>query len=193
MAIGYLTPMRHRAAARGGQARPGSLFDLHRQMNGLFDELFDRDGDSGFYARAGISAPAMDIHQDDKQLEITAELPGVKEEDVEISVEDGVLTLRGEKRSSRDDEESGYRERSYGSFERRIALPSNIDENACSAHFEDGVLKITLPKTEEKARGRRIPVGRQAAQGGGGAEEALIEQDQKGAKADAAKDEKSSA
>lgn len=193
MAIGYLTPMRHRAAARGGQARPGSLFDLHRQMNGLFDELFDRDGDSGFYARAGISAPAMDIHQDDKQLEITAELPGVKEEDVEISVEDGVLTLRGEKRSSRDDEESGYRERSYGSFERRIALPFNIDENACSAHFEDGVLKITLPKTEEKARGRRIPVGRQAAQGGGGAEEALIEQDQKGAKADAAKDEKSSA
>ena len=173
MAFGYLTPFRSRTPATTGTG--GSLFDLHRQMNRLFDDLFDQDGDSGFYARAGIAAPAMDIHQDDKQVEITAELPGVKEEDIDITIDDGVLTLRGEKKSTREDKESGYRERSYGSFERRLTLPSNIDEDNCSAEFKDGVLTITLPKSEEKARGRKIQLG-QGQQRSNRAEEQLIEQ-----------------
>ena len=173
MAFGYLTPFRSRTPATTGTG--GSLFDLHRQMNRLFDDLFDQDGDSGFYARAGIAAPAMDIHQDDKQVEITAELPGVKEEDIDITIDDGVLTLRGEKKSTREDKESGYRERSYGSFERRLTLPSNIDEDNCSAEFKDGVLTITLPKSEEKARGRKILLG-QGQQRSNRAEEQLIEQ-----------------
>ena len=173
MAFGYLTPFRSRTPATTGTG--GSLFDLHRQMNRLFDDLFDQDGDSGFYARAGIAAPAMDIHQDDKQVEITAELPGVKEEDIDITIDDGVLTLRGEKKSTREDKESGYRERSYGSFERRLTLPSNIDEDNCSAEFKDGVLTITLPKSEDKARGRKIQLG-QGQQRSNRAEEQLIEQ-----------------
>ena len=173
MAFGYLTPFRSRTPATTGTG--GSLFDLHRQMNRLFDDLFDQDGDSGFYARAGIAAPAMDIHQDDKQVEITAELPGVKEEDIDITIDDGVLTLRGEKKSTREDKESGYRERSYGSFERRLTLPSNIDEDNCSADFKDGVLTITLPKSEDKARGRKIQLG-QGQQRSNRAEEQLIEQ-----------------
>ena len=173
MAFGYLTPFRSRTPATTGTG--GSLFDLHRQMNRLFDDLFDQDGDSGFYARAGIAAPAMDIHQDDKQVEITAELPGVKEEDIDITIDDGVLTLRGEKKSTREDKESGYRERSYGSFERRLTLPSNIDEDNCSAEFKDGVLTITLPKSEDKARGRKIQLG-QGQQRSTRAEEQLIEQ-----------------
>ena len=173
MAFGYLTPFRSRTPATTGTG--GSLFDLHRQMNRLFDDLFDQDGDSGFYARAGIAAPAMDIHQDDKQVEITAELPGVKEEDIDITIDDGVLTLRGEKKSTREDKESGYRERSYCSFERRLTLPSNIDEDNCSADFKDGVLTITLPKSEDKARGRKIQLG-QGQQRSNRAEEQLIEQ-----------------
>ena len=173
MAFGYLTPFRSRTPATTGTG--GSLFDLHRQMNRLFDDLFDQDGDSGFFARAGSAAPAMDIHQDDKQVEITAELPGVKEEDIDISIDDGVLTLRGEKKSTREDKESGYRERSYGSFERRLTLPSNIDEDNCSADFKDGVLTITLPKSEDKARGRKIQLG-QGQQRSNRAEEQLIEQ-----------------
>jgi HSP20 family protein len=172
MAFGYLTPFRSRTPATTGTG--GSLFDLHRQVNRLFDDLFDQDGDSGFYARAGMATPAMDIHQDDKQVEITAELPGVKEEDIDITIDDGVLTLRGEKESTREDEQSGYRERSYGSFERRITLPANIDEDACSADFRDGVLTITLPKSEEKARGRKIQLGQ--GQRGSRAEDQLIEQ-----------------
>ena len=190
MAFGYLTPFRSRTPATTGTG--GSLFDLHRQMNRLFDDLFDQDGDSGFYARAGIAVPAMDIHQDDKQVEITAELPGVKEEDIDITIDDGVLTLRGEKKSTREDKESGYRERSYGSFERRLTLPSNIDEDNCSADFKDGVLTITLPKSEDKARGRKIQLG-QGQQRSNRAEEQLIEQREDTSKSQEKQREKESA
>jgi HSP20 family protein len=158
MANGYLTPSRRGSLASGGGfGTSGSLFDLHRQMNRLFDDLFEDVGTGGL-ARTGMTAPAMEVHQSDDKLEITAELPGVKEEDVDLTVEDGVLTLRGEKKYERTDEERGYSERSYGTFERRITLPSNIDEDKCTADFKDGVLTISMPKSE-KARGRRIPLG----------------------------------
>lgn len=159
MAYTYLTPY-----LGGGQMsgpRGGGLFDLHRQMNRLFDELFDTSGDTsgGGGGLFGAGArPALDIHQEDDRIEITAELPGVKEEDIDLSVEDGVLCLAGEKKSSREDSESGYRERSYGRFERRITLPSNVDEEKIEADFRDGVLTVTLPKAE-KERGRKIRLG----------------------------------
>lgn len=158
MARGYLTPWRGGSLASTGYG--GSLFDLHRQMNRLFDDLFEqRPGDGGTIAGSTLAAPAVDVRQDDKQIEITAELPGVKEQDIDLSLEDGVLTLSGEKKSERKDDESGYSERSYGRFERRMTLPSNIDEERCTADFNDGVLRITIPKAEEKARGRKIPLG----------------------------------
>ncbi len=84
----------------------------------------------------------MDIHNGEDCVEICVELPGVKEDDVELSIDDGVLTLKGEKKSSRESEQSGYSERSYGTFERRITLPSNIDVDSCSASFDEGVLTI---------------------------------------------------
>jgi HSP20 family protein len=169
MANGSLTPWRPRSLVSGGpfgggSLGTGSLFDLHRQMNRLFDDLFEGGGSSGGRAGGGLSAPALDVHTDERQIEITAELPGVKQEDIELTVEDGVLTLSGEKKSERKDE-NGYSERSYGRFERRITLPSNVDEEQCSADFKDGVLHITLPRTEAKSRGRRIPLG------GGGAQQ----------------------
>src|SRR5690606_14294228 len=98
MAYGYLTPRRRGSLVTGGPSG-GGLFDLHRQMNRLFDDLFDQHGDSGVYARAGMKTPALEIHQTDDRHEITAELPGVREEDIDLTVEDGVLTLRGEKKS----------------------------------------------------------------------------------------------
>lgn len=164
MANGYLSPWRRGSLAAGRGLGGGSLFDLHRQMNRLFDDLFDRGADTDIATRQGMSAPAIDVLQDDDKIEITAELPGVREEDIELGIDDGVLTLRGEKKSSRTDEERGYSERSYGMFERRLTLPPNIDEERCSADFRDGVLTITLPKTAEKQRGRRIPLGGQQPQ-----------------------------
>ena len=91
-------------------------------------------------------------------MQVRAELPGVSQDDIDLTIEDGMLTLSGEKRSERKDE-NGYSERSYGRFERRIALPSNIDEDKCQADFKNGVLTITIPRAAEKARGRRIPLG----------------------------------
>ena len=89
----------------------------------------------------------------------------MKEEDIDLSIEDGMLTLCGEKKSERRDEEGGYSERSYGRFERRITLPADIDEEHCSADFRDGVLRVTIPRTEAKQRGRRIPLGSRTGTG----------------------------
>jgi len=162
MARGYLTPWQSGGSpasySYGGFG--GSLFDLHRRMNRLFDNLLEQGPvDGGSVAGTSLAAPALAVHQDGKQIEITAELPGVNEQDIDLSIEDGVLTLSGEKKSERKDEQGDYSERSYGRFERRLTLPSNIDEERCSADFENGVLKITIPKAEEKQRGRRIPLG----------------------------------
>jgi HSP20 family protein len=161
MANGYLTPWRgslSRIPFGGG----GSLFDLHRQMNRLFDDLIESPAGS---AGAPTAWPQLEIDQQDDQIRVVAELPGVDEKDVELTIEDGVLSLTGEKRSERKDE-NGYSERSYGRFERRIALPSNIDEGKCQADFNNGVLTVTLPRAAEKARGRRIPLGTSGPQGG---------------------------
>jgi len=168
MARGYLTPWRGGSLAPSGYGGfGGSIFDLHRRMNRLFDDLLDQgQGDGGTLSGASLASPALDIHQDDKQILITAELPGVKEQDIDLSIEDGILTLSGEKKSERTDEQGGYSERSYGRFERRLTLPSNIDDEHCSADFENGVLRITIPKAEEKQRGRRIPLGTSRRQEG---------------------------
>ena len=161
MARGYLIPWRGGSLTSSGYGGiGGSLFDLHQQMNRLFDDLIDRGaGDGGTMVGASLAAPAMDVHQDERQIEITAELPGVREDDIDLSIDDGILTLSGEKRSEREDRKSGYSERSYGRFERRLTLPANIDEEHCNAEFKDGVLRITIPKAEEKRRGRKIPLG----------------------------------
>jgi HSP20 family protein len=158
----YLTPWRRGSLAGGGSFGSGSLFDLHRQMNRLFDDLFESgplattSGGGTFGMSTGW--PQLEIEQQDDQIRVVAELPGVDEKDVDLSIEDGVLTLSGEKRSERKDE-NGYSERSYGRFERRIALPSNIDEEKCAAEVNNGVLTITVPRAAEKARGRKIPLG----------------------------------
>jgi len=94
----------------------------------------------------------------DREIRITAEVPGMSDKDIELLVDDGVLTLRGEKKSETEDKDRGYSERFYGRFERRIALPSGVDQKAAKADFKEGLLTITLPRTEEAERSRRIPI-----------------------------------
>ncbi|HEX6374237.1 MAG TPA: Hsp20/alpha crystallin family protein [Allosphingosinicella sp.] len=101
------------------------------------------------------------MSQTETEIRITAEVPGMKEQDVELLVEDGVLALRGEKKSETEGKDRGYSERHYGRFEWRIALPSGIDEENAKAAFRDGVLTVTLPKSAEAERGRRIPINAQ--------------------------------
>ena len=92
-------------------------------------------------------------------MTVTAELPGLSEKDVELTVHDGVLTLRGEKKGEHCDKDRGWSERYYGRFERSIALPDGADEAKCEAEFRDGVLTIRMPRSPGASRGRRIPIG----------------------------------
>ena len=104
--------------------------------------------------------PSVDVREDKEHLTITLDLPGVKPEDVKISLENQVLTIRGEKRqvSEQTDERWHRYERSYGSFERSFTLPTTVDADRIQAVTEHGVLTVTLPKAE-KARPREIPIG----------------------------------
>ena len=141
------------------------LLSLHREVNRLFDDVFRGFGVPAFggLGRNG-GWPHVEFSETDKEIRVTAELPGLDEKDVEISVEEGVLALRGEKRAEIEDKDRGYSERSYGRFERRIGLPQGIDREHANATFRNGVLAVTLPKTEAaKQNVRRIPVNGKAA------------------------------
>jgi HSP20 family protein len=133
---------------------------LQREVNRVFRDFFDeaRLPDVGFAAAftPGI-APKMDIAETDKAFEVSAELPGIDEKDIELSVSDGVLTIKGEKKAEKEEKEKNYHriERSYGRFQRSLALPPTVNVEAIEATFKKGVLTITLPKTAkavEKAK-----------------------------------------
>ena len=102
-------------------------------------------------ARRGQLLPAIDVSEDDGNYVVTAELPGVKREDVNVELEEDVLTIRGEKRSEREEKKEKRRfvERSYGTFSRSFTLPANADPERVSAAFKDGVLTVTIGKRPE--------------------------------------------
>lgn len=105
--------------------------------------------------------PSMDVVDEGRALRITLELPGMSREDVELTVDDGALTIQGQKRTDASSDEKGcYRtERAYGYFQRVVPLPSNVASDGIEARFEKGVLSVRVPKTQESAQtGRRIEV-----------------------------------
>jgi len=117
----------------------------------------------------GISQwnPQIEMRQRDNELVISADLPGLKPDDVNIEVDDGILTISGERRQQSEDRQEGvYRsERSYGAFSRSIALPDGVDEDQVRAQFEHGVLEVTVPlPQQQKQRGRRIQIQSGGAQ-----------------------------
>ena len=117
------------------------IFGLRREIDRLFDDTFVRDGLNW--------SPAVDIRENDSDIRVELELPGIKPEDVEITAENGVLTVRGEKKTERKEgEENRYHvvERSYGSFLRTFQLPQGIDEDQINAEFDHGILSIRIPK-----------------------------------------------
>ena len=142
------------------QNQDNPIFGFRREVDRLFDDLF-RGSLPSLGSSIGRSLavwPNVELSETDGEVRITAEVPGMSEKDVELLMEDGVLTIRGEKKSETEDKERGYSERYYGRFERRVALPSNVDEGGANATFKDGVLTVTLPKSAEAERGRRIPI-----------------------------------
>jgi HSP20 family protein len=127
---------------------------LHREMNRLFDDVFRSFDVAPFGSLSGAGRmgwPSVEVSETDRDLRISAELPGMNEKDVEVLMQDGVLTLRGEKKSEVEDKERAFSERTYGRFERRIPLGQDVDEDKVEAAFKNGVLTITVPKTAQAA------------------------------------------
>lgn len=131
------------------------FFGLRREIDRLFDDMFRMPGLAGLGAAAW---PSVEVSDSEREVRVSAEIPGLGEKDVELTVHDGVLVIRGEKKSAAEDRNRGYSERWYGRFERRIALPSGVEEDKAEALFRDGVLTVTLPKSAEATSGRRIPI-----------------------------------
>jgi HSP20 family protein len=137
------------------------IMGFRREVDRLFDDLFRGSLPSLGVGRSLAAWPNVELSETDREVRVTAEVPGMSDKDVELLMEDGVLTIRGEKKSETEDKDRGYSERYYGRFERRIALPSNVDQQGAKADFRDGVLTVTLPKSAEAERGRRIPINGQ--------------------------------
>jgi len=152
--------------SRQGSAAPAVYRDeernpflgLRQDIDRLFDDVVRGSMPNLGLGRSAMSWPSVEVGESDREIRITAEMPGMTDKDIELLVEDGVLTLRGEKKSETEDKDRGYSERVYGRFERRIALPSGVDQQAAKADFKDGVLTVSLPRTEGADRGRRIPI-----------------------------------
>ena len=138
---------------------------FRREVDRLFDGFFDGFGRSGRTTLAEYSglSPIMDVTEHDKEMLITAELPGLDERDFELTVSGDVLTLKGEKKSEneRRNGDSYYTERRYGSFSRSVRLPFEVKDDSVAASYEKGVLTVRIPKPAEMQRPvRRIEVKR---------------------------------
>jgi HSP20 family protein len=167
MRVTDLIPWKHarnsEPAVRNERDPVGMLqSDVNRAV-GDFLRLFSVPPFSGFPAAVPDSGAAMqvDVTETDKAVKISAELPGIKEEDIDVRLSDGMLIISAEKKSDRDAEENGYilRERSFGRVERALPLPDGVDANAAKATFKGGVLSVTIPKTKEAQSGaKRISV-----------------------------------
>ena len=142
---------------------------LRREVNRLFDDF-----DGGFWRTPFVSSsfdiapfrrpnvtfatvPAVDIAETDKAYEITAELPGIDEKNVEVKVANGVLTIKGEKQEEKEEKNKDYymRERSFGSFQRSFSVPEGVDGDKIEASFKKGVLSVTLPKSTEAQKAEK--------------------------------------
>ena len=148
------------------------LLGLRDQIEDMFDRYFhgwsDRwprlgqmwDVEPGLGLKGFMRTPTVDMSETDKGYEITAELPGMDEKDLEVNLTDDVLTIEGNKREEREEKKKDYylQERRYGEFRRSLRLPQDADADKISARFEKGVLNVEIPKTGAKKRGRKISV-----------------------------------
>jgi HSP20 family protein len=170
MPITDLIPWRRkdpvRAEEKGavsGEAHPLTVFQ--RDMNRLFDEFFRGPGlapfgETSLGAEWPAFSPRVDVVETDKEMVVSAELPGLEDKDIDVSLSRDMLTIKGEKKQEMEEQGRNYyrAERSYGSFQRSIPLPSEVDTAKVNAVFQRGVLTITLPKTGGAQGRRRIEV-----------------------------------
>ena len=131
---------------------------LQREMGRLFDDV-SRNG-AGQAAPGGLIAPRLDVKETDKEFRVSVELPGIAEEDIEVDVDDDLLTVRAEKKEEREIERADQHvtERRFGVFQRSIRLPQSVDAQTVKATLDNGVLQIAIPKSERQTSKRRVAV-----------------------------------
>lgn len=144
---------------------PHPYLALHRQWDSLFDDLF-RDFEevfgvpslSRFGSSSGTLSPRVDVSETDEAFIVSADLPGLDENDIEVALDDNALVIKGEKKDEREEKKKEYHlmERSYGEFRRSVPLPRGVDLEKVKAGFKRGVLTVTLPKTPEAQTSRRV-------------------------------------
>ncbi len=132
------------------------LMSMHDQLNRLFDESVARGSAEVDY---GTWSPAVDLREEEDRFILQADMPGMKKEDIEINVENSVLTIRGERRFEQEVKKETYHriERAYGKFTRSFTLPSRVKAEAISANYKDGTLEVVIPKAEE-SKPKRISI-----------------------------------
>jgi HSP20 family protein len=136
------------------------LASIQNEMNRLFGTVFDTPAPGGNGNTLRRWMPAMDLVETEDQFVLRADLPGLSDGDVNIEVEDNVLTVSGERKSEHETSKEGYHrvERAFGSFSRSLTLPEGVDADAVTAGFERGVLEIRIPKPEQR-KPRKIAIG----------------------------------
>jgi HSP20 family protein len=137
-----------------------TMDDWRQEMDRVFHPLLQRDVDNSRVA-GGDWVPAVDIKDEEGRYLIRADIPGVKPEDIEVTMENGDITIRGERKFEETEEKENFKriERSHGVFYRRFTLPDNIDEEGIEAKGKDGVLEVTIPKTTTtETHSKRIEV-----------------------------------
>ena len=162
--------------------RGRGFYDMQSEMNRMFDEMFGglaRVGGRQQGAQPMQWAPALDVLHEDGDVVVRAELPGVKQEDVDVTLHRGVLTISGERKAEENREGSGFyvRERRYGSFRRSMTLPESVDESAINARFQDGVLEVRITGAAAVQEPKKIQIQAPSSEsssngqnGGGGSE-----------------------
>jgi HSP20 family protein len=142
-----------------GRSDLAQAFDRFAVLRGELDRLFDSSFAPAFRTPGSSNrwTPALDVYQDKDQFTVVAELPGLKKEDIELSLHDGVLTISGERKQEKKGEEGYKNERFFGRFQRSVTLPSSVDGDKVRATYQDGILKVVLPKAEE-AKPKQIEV-----------------------------------
>ena len=143
------------------RAEEHTFLALHREMDRIFDDFFRGFNLSPFDGGRswGAFTPSVDVREDEKEVTVKAELPGMEEKDIEVNLADNGLTIKGEKKAEKEEQgkDNWYRETSYGAFHRFIPLPEGLDQEKVDARFKNGVLTVTLHRLEE-AKGKKIAI-----------------------------------
>lgn len=146
---------------RRSRREDNPLMTLQRDMNRVFQEFWRGFDLPAFEDGWGAFSPRVDVEETDDEVRVAAELPGIEMKDVEVTVNDDALVLKGEKREECTARAGGWRECSYGAFERSVPLPCEVDAGRAAAEFKNGVLRVRLPKSAAaRDRSKRIEIAK---------------------------------